>query len=313
MDKVAVIIPCYNEEASIEKVVSDAKHVLPEATIYVYDNNSKDKTVEKAMNAGGVIRYEKKQGKGNVVRTAFSEIDAECYLIVDGDDTYGLDYAPEMVRRILKDDDDMVIGDRLHGAYYQENKKPLHNFGNKIVRAFVNLLFHAKNPDIMTGLRTFSYAFVKSFPSNAGGFEVETEMSIFAATNHLKTSSLIIPYRDRQKGSVSKVNTVKDGLKILRLIFSLFVKHKSLLFYGILSAIFFGLGFGFLLYTVLGITDVVNASQIIGLVFESLSLAISLGCLITGLVMFFKDKKERHKEQETIKLKREEFLSKKGK
>lgn len=310
MDKIAVIIPCYNEEISIGGVVSDAKKYLPEAKIYVYDNNSTDKTVEKALEAGATVRYEKKQGKGNVIRTMFSEIDAECYLIVDGDDTYDLKNAREMTRRVLEDKDDMVIGDRLHGNYYKENKRAFHNFGNNLVRDFVNLLFHAKNPDIMTGLRAFSYAFVKSFPSKANGFETETEMSIFAATNKLKISSIVIEYRDRQKGSVSKLNTVKDGFKIINLIFRLFIKHFPLVIFGILFLLFMALGLSFGIPAIINSVNDVNNTNVVALTLCSLSILISMVALIFGFILNHKNKQNSLKEKETINKKREELEAK---
>ena len=201
MDKIAVLIPCYNEELTIAKVVSDAKKHLPEAAIYVYDNNSTDKTAEEALKAGAIVRKEPRQGKGNVVRTMFREIDAEVYVMVDGDDTYGLELAPEMVRRVL-DGDDMVVGDRLSGAYYQENRRAFHNFGNDLVRFQINHLFHANIKDIMTGLRAFSYEFVKTFYIQSKGFEIETEMSAHAADKNLRVSSLPITYRAARRGAI---------------------------------------------------------------------------------------------------------------
>lgn len=201
MDKIAVLIPCYNEEITIAKVIADAKSVLPEATIYVYDNNSIDATAKIAEEAGAIVRKEPRQGKGNVIRTMFRDIDAEVYLMVDGDDTYGLETAPEMVRRVLEDNVDMVIGDRLSGAYYSENKRPFHNFGNDLVRFQINHLFHANVKDVMTGYRAFSYRFVKTFAVRSKGFEIETEMTAHAADKNMLMSSLPITYRDRPEGS----------------------------------------------------------------------------------------------------------------
>lgn len=224
MDKIAVLIPCYNEELTIGKVVSDWHAVLPEAVVYVYDNNSSDSTVLMATRAGAVVKHEPMQGKGNVIRRMFREIDAECYIMVDGDDTYPASYGPEMVRRVLEQNDDMVIGDRLSSTYYNENKRPFHNFGNNFVRFLVNKLFKADIPDIMTGYRAFSYEFVKTFPVLSRGFEIETEMTIHAIDKSMAISSVCIDYRDRPSGSESKLDTYSDGLKVLRTINRL---HRS--------------------------------------------------------------------------------------
>lgn len=222
MDKIAVLIPCYNEEKTIEKVVRDWKKELPEAVIYVYDNNSKDRTVELAEKTGAVVRHEYAQGKGNVIRRMFREIDAECYIMVDGDDTYPAEYAPEMIDRVLNKKKDMVVGDRLSSTYFTENKRPFHNFGNSLVRKSINLLFESDIKDIMTGYRAFSYQFVKSFPVLSKGFEIETEMSIHAVDKNMAIDNVVINYRDRPEGSVSKLSTYSDGFKVLNTIFRLF-------------------------------------------------------------------------------------------
>ena len=195
MDKIAVLIPCYNESLTIEKVVSDYKEALPEATIYVYDNNSSDHTDELARKAGAKVVYEYRQGKGNVIRSMFRDIDAECYLMIDGDDTYPAVNAPEMVDKVLNRNVDMVVGDRLSSTYFQENKRPFHNFGNSLVRSSINHLFHTDIKDIMTGYRAFSYEFVKTFPVISRGFEIETEMSIHAADKNMFVENVIIEYR----------------------------------------------------------------------------------------------------------------------
>lgn len=246
MDKIAVLIPCYNEEKTIEKVVADAKNALPEAVVYVYDNNSKDQTVECARKAGAVIRYERKQGKGNVIRRMFREIDAQCYIMIDGDDTYPLEYARQMADKVLKEGSDMVVGDRLSSTYYQENKRPFHNMGNSLVKASINMLFHSQIQDIMTGYRAFSYQFVKSFPVLSKGFEIETEMTIHAVYNNMQVNNVIVNYRDRPEGSVSKLNTYSDGIKVLHTIMKMFRQYKPLAFFSlaafiltILSAFFF--------------------------------------------------------------------------
>ena len=246
MDKIAVLIPCYNEEKTIAKVVADAKAALPEAVIYVYDNNSTDRTVELASQAGAVVRHEYMQGKGNVIRRMFREIDARCYIMVDGDDTYPMEFAPEMVDKVLNHNADMVVGDRLSSTYFEENKRPFHNLGNSLVRASINRLFDCDVKDIMTGFRAFSYGFVKTFPVLSKGFEIETEMTIHAVYNHLQIDNVIVEYRDRPEGSVSKLNTYSDGFKVLKTIVRLYKDYKPLGFFSllalfliILSALFF--------------------------------------------------------------------------
>ena len=231
MDKIAVLIPCYNEEKTIGKVVRDAKAALPEATIYVYNNNSKDRTVEVAREAGAIVRNEYMQGKGNVIRRMFREIDALVYVMVDGDDTYPMSAAPEMVDKVLNHNADMVVGDRLSSTYYQENKRPFHNFGNNLVRGSINKLFHSDVRDIMTGFRAFSYAFVKTFPVLSKGFEIETEMTIHAVYNNMQIENVVVDYRDRPEGSESKLNTYSDGLKVLRTMMRLYRSYKPFGFF----------------------------------------------------------------------------------
>lgn len=232
MDKIAVLIPCYNEEKTIAKVVKDAREALPDAVVYVYDNNSTDHTVELARDAGAVIRYENMQGKGNVMRRMFREIEAECYIMVDGDDTYPMEYAGQMVDLVLSHNADMVVGDRLSSTYFTENKRPFHNFGNSIVRSSINRLFHCSIKDIMTGYRAFSYGFVKTFPVLSTGFEIETEMTIHAVYNNLQIENVIVEYRDRPEGSESKLNTFSDGLKVLHTIVKLYRDYKPFGFFG---------------------------------------------------------------------------------
>ena len=239
MDKIAVLIPCYNEEQTIGKVVRDAYAALPEATVYVYDNNSKDRTVECAKEAGAVIRYEYKQGKGNVIRRMFREIEAECYLMIDGDDTYPLEHAREMVDLVLNKHADMVVGDRLSSTYFEENKRPFHNFGNSIVRKSINVLFKSDIKDIMTGYRAFNYAFVKTFPVISKGFEIETEMTIHAVNYNLQVENVVVDYRDRPEGSESKLNTYSDGAKVLFKILQLFKNYRPLPFFGGISLLLF--------------------------------------------------------------------------
>lgn len=246
MDKIAVLIPCYNEEKTIAKVVADARAALPEAVIYVYDNNSTDRTAEIAEKAGAVIRHEYMQGKGNVIRRMFREIEASCYIMVDGDDTYPMEFAAEMVDKVLCHNADMVVGDRLSSTYFSENKRPFHNMGNSLVRSSINRLFGCEIKDIMTGFRAFSYGFVKTFPVLSRGFEIETEMTIHAVYNHMQIDNVIVEYRDRPEGSVSKLNTYSDGFKVLGTIFRLYRNYKPFGFFSmfalllaVVSALFF--------------------------------------------------------------------------
>ena len=239
MKKIAVLIPCYNESKTVEKVVSDYKEALPEADIYVYDNNSTDGTDEIAKKAGAIVRYERRQGKGNVIRSMFRDIDADCYLIVDGDDTYPAENARQMCELVLNNKSDMVIGDRLSSTYFQENKRPFHNFGNTLVRSSVNRLFNGNVTDIMTGYRAFSPLFVKSFPILSKGFEIETEMTVFALDKNMQLDILPVQYRDRPEGSVSKLNTYTDGFKVILTILKLYKDYKPLLFFGFCSLVLF--------------------------------------------------------------------------
>ena len=238
-NKIAVLIPCYNESKTIKKVVSDYKKVLPEADIYVYDNNSSDGTDKIASESGAIVRYERKQGKGNVIRSMFQDIEADCYIMVDGDDTYPAENAREMCDLVLNDGIDMVIGDRLSSTYFQENKRPFHNMGNKLVRNLIEIMFKTDIKDIMTGYRAFSYKFVKTFPVLSKGFEIETERSIHAVDKNFTLKEIPVMYRDRPEGSVSKLNTYKDGLKVLKTIGTLFKEYKPALFFNIIALIVF--------------------------------------------------------------------------
>lgn len=237
MDKIAVLIPCYNESLTIKKVIEDWKSALPEAKIYVYDNNSTDNTAEIAMNAGATVKYEYQQGKGNVIRRMFREIDAESYIMIDGDDTYPAEHGREMVELVLNKNVDMVVGDRLSSTYFEENKRPFHNFGNEIVRKSINRMFQSDIKDIMTGFRAFSYNFVKTFPVLSKGFEIETEMSIHAVDKNMYVENVIVDYRDRPNGSESKLNTFSDGIKVLKTIGRLYRDYRPLGFYSFLAAI----------------------------------------------------------------------------
>ena len=229
----------------MEKVVRDFKAVLPEAVIYVYDNNSSDRTVELAEKAGAVVRHEYMQGKGNVIRRMFREIDAEVYVMTDGDDTYPAEFAREMVDKVLEHQADMVVGDRLSSTYFTENKRPFHNFGNSLVRGTINRLFHTEIKDIMTGYRAFSYQFVKTFPVLSKGFEIETEMTIHAADKNMQVDNVIIEYRDRPEGSESKLNTYSDGAKVLMSIAKLYRNYKPMNFFGLLSLVLAVMSIGF--------------------------------------------------------------------
>ena len=282
---VAVLIPCYNESKTIEKVVKDYREVLPEADIYVYDNNSKDNTDEIARKAGAIVKYEYRQGKGNVIRSMFRDIDADCYLMIDGDDTYPAEDAKAMVDLVLEGKADMVIGDRLSSTYFTENKRAFHNFGNKIVRLLINKLFNNNVKDIMTGYRAFSYEFVKGFPVLSKGFEIETEMTIHAVDKNYMLVEVPVSYRDRPVGSVSKLNTYSDGFKVLKTIATLFKEYKPALFFNMFASLFL------IVALILGVPVFVEYFQT-GLVpkFPSLIVAgvfltITLLLWITGIIL----------------------------
>ena len=240
--KIAVLIPCYNEELTVEKTVSDFKRVLPNADIYVYNNNSKDRTKELALKAGAIVKDEYRQGKGAVVRSMFRDIDADVYIMVDGDDTYPAEEVEGLITPVLEGKADMVIGDRLSSTYYTENKRPFHNFGNSLVKGLINFLFKSDLNDIMTGYRSFSKKFVKCMSVMSDGFQIETEMTIFALTNNMQVVNMPITYRDRPEGSESKLNTFSDGYKVLLTLFNLFKDNRPFLFFGCLSLIIFILG-----------------------------------------------------------------------
>jgi len=247
MDKIAVLIPCYNEGKTIAKVVRDFKAVLPEAIVYVYDNNSTDDTVSEAEAAGAVVRHEYVQGKGNVIRRMFREIDSECYIMIDGDDTYPADNAREMADLVLDKGVDMVVGDRLSSTYFTENKRRFHNFGNNLVRWAINTLFHSQIKDIMTGYRAFSFQFIKSCAVLSKGFEIETEMTIHAVNKGMLVENVVVDYRDRPEGSESKLNTYSDGIKVIYTIIRLFKNYRPMLFFSVLGLILLLLGVGFLI------------------------------------------------------------------
>ena len=291
--KIAVLIPCYNESKTIEKVVKDYKKVLPEADIYVYDNNSKDGTDEIAKKAGAIVRYEYKQGKGNVIRSMFRDIDADCYLMIDGDDTYPAEHAREMCDYVLNGQADMVIGDRLSSTYFTENKRPFHNFGNVLVRRLINTLFKAKVKDIMTGYRAFSYEFVKTFPVLSKGFEIETEMTIHSLDKNLLLKEIPVDYRDRPEGSVSKLNTFRDGFKVLKTIARLFKEYKPTIFFSIVGMLFLiiSLIFGIPVFVDYFKTGLVERFPT--LIFSGFMLMISILSFVCGIILEVVVKKHR--------------------
>ena len=284
MDKLAVLVPCYNEEKTIKKVVMDCKKAItkiPNSVVYVYDNNSTDNTAELARKAGAIVRHEYRQGKGNVIRRMFREIDAECYIMIDGDDTYPAEDIPQMAEYILKQKYDMVVGDRLSSSYFEENKRPFHGIGNKIVRGSINFFFKNDIRDIMTGYRAFSFEFVKSYPVLSRGFEIETEMSIFATVNDLAVKNHIIEYRDRPAGSESKLNTFSDGFKVLRLIFTLYRNYKPFNFYGLLALLLVILSLGFF------VPNVWLPYEATGKVANMPTLVVCGFCVIAGIISFY--------------------------
>ena len=278
--KTAVLIPCYNEETTIEAVIKDFRKELPDADIYVYDNNCTDRTAQIAQAAGAIVRKEERQGKGNVIRTMFREIEADCYIMVDGDDTYPASFAPSFRDMVINEHVDMVIGDRLSSTYFSENKRPFHNFGNILVRNLINSLFDSDIRDIMTGARAFSRDFVKSFAIMSEGFEIETEMTVFALDNRMKVKEVPVEYRDRREGSESKLNTFSDGAKVLKTIFSLLRDIRPLKFFGWIGAIFLLIGFAFFIPIVF---EYINT----GMVPRFPTLIVISATWIIGILSFF--------------------------
>ena len=277
--KIAVLIPCYNEGKTIEKVVKDYKKALPEADIYVYDNNSTDDTAKIAENAGAIVKHEYRQGKGNVIRSMFRQIDADCYIMVDGDDTYPAENAREMCNLVLDRKADMVVGDRLSSTYFTENKRPFHNFGNRIVRFLINKLFKNNIKDIMTGYRAFSKEFVKTYPVLSKGFEIETEMTIHAVDKNFLIQEVPVAYRDRPAGSVSKLNTYRDGFKVLKMIATLFKEYKPFFFFNIISIVL-------ALISLLFIVPVFQEYFETGLVFRFPTLIVGGFIMLSALLSF---------------------------
>ena len=291
--KIAVLIPCYNESKTIEKVVKDYKSVLKDADIYVYDNNSSDNTDKIARAAGAIVRYEYKQGKGNVIRSMFRDIDADCYLMIDGDDTYPKENAREMCDLILSGKADMVIGDRLSSTYFTENKRPFHNFGNRLVRFLINKLFKNNVRDIMTGYRAFSYDFVKGFPVLSKGFEIETEMTIHAVDKNYKLVEIPVTYRDRPEGSVSKLNTYSDGFKVLKTIAVLFKEYKPAFFFNILSILLILISLIFMIPVFLEYYQTGLVPRFPSLIVGCFVLLVSILLWITGIILQVITKKHK--------------------
>lgn len=303
MDKIAVLIPCYNEAVTIKKVVEDFKKELPDCTVYVYDNNSTDDTAVIAEEAGAIVRHEYQQGKGNVIRRMFREIDAECYIMADGDDTYPAEFAPAMAEAVLERHADMVVGDRLSSTYFEENKRAFHNFGNTLVRKSINLLFKSDIKDIMTGYRAFSYQFVKSFPVLSKGFEIETEMSIHAVDKNLAIENEIIEYRDRPDGSESKLNTYSDGFKVLMTIFRLFRNYKPLAFFGIIALLLALLSLVFFIPIVSEFIKTGSVPHFPTLIVCGFTMIAAIQSLFSGLILETITQKNRHDfEMELIRI-----------
>ena len=285
MMKTAVLIPCYNESMTIKKVVNDFQKALPHADIYVYDNNSRDGTDEIAEREGAIVRYEYKQGKGNVVRSMFRDIDADCYIMVDGDDTYPAEAAIEMEKLVLDGKADMVIGDRLSSTYFTENKRLFHNSGNKFMRKAINTIFSSNLHDILTGMRAFSYDFVKSYPVISKGFELETEMSIFALDHNFKIAEIPIDYRDRMEGSESKLNTYSDGAKVIKVIITLFRDTKPLAFFSIITGILFIIALIYFIPILISYFNTGYVFRIPTLIMAAVAFLMGVMIFLSGLIL----------------------------
>lgn len=285
MDKIAVLIPCYNEAVTIKKVINDFQKALPEATIYVYDNNSTDDTAAIAEAEGAVVRHEYRQGKGNVIRRMFRDIDAQCYIMTDGDDTYPAEFAREMCDKVLERNVDMVVGDRLSSTYFEENKRPFHNLGNSLVRASINTIFKSDIKDIMTGYRAFSYNFVKTFPVLSKGFEIETEMTIHTVDKNMFCENVVIEYRDRPEGSESKLNTYSDGFKVLMTIIKLFKDYKPLAFFTLIALILFVLSLGFFIPVLIDFFRTGTVDKLPTVVVCGITMLASIVSFFSGLVL----------------------------
>lgn len=305
--RTAILIPCYNESKTIEKVIKDHRAVIPHADIYVYDNNSNDGTDEIARKAGAIVRYEYRQGKGNVVRSMFRDIDADCYIMTDGDDTYPAEFALELEKQIYENRADMVIGDRLSSTYFVENKRPFHNIGNVLVRKLINVLFSAGVKDIMTGSRGFTKEFVKSFPVTAKGFEIETEMTIFALDNNFKILEVPIDYRDRPEGSESKLNTYSDGYKVLMTIGTLFRDTKPNLFFSIISLILILISGFFFMPIAINYFETGTVAKYPTLIVVTALWIIAIISFFSGVILQVLKKQHRHNFERHLNLLNEIF------
>lgn len=293
MPQVAILIPCYNEEQTILKVIRDYRRVLPDAEIFVYDNNSTDDTAKIALTSDVTVKNEYRQGKGNVIRSMFRQIEADCYILVDGDDTYSAEDARKMVDMVLNKQADMVIGDRLSSTYYTENKRLFHNTGNRLVCWLINTLFYSNIKDIMTGYRAFSYIFVKTFPILSKGFEIETEMTIHALDKNFLLKEIPVGYKDRPIGSNSKLNTFKDGFKVLHTIFMLYKEYRPLAFFGMLSLLIFVLSLIFFIPVLINYIETGLVPRFPSLIVSGVLFLCSLQCLFCGLILDVIIKKHR--------------------
>ena len=293
MDRIAVLVPCYNEAKTVGKVVRNFLRELPGCTVYVYDNNSTDGTAKLAEEAGAVVRHEYRQGKGNVIRRMFREIDAECYVMVDGDDTYPAECAKALVAPVLEKQADMVVGDRLSSTYFTENKRPFHNFGNTLVRSSINTIFHSDIKDVMTGYRAFNYQFVKSFPVLSKGFEIETEMTIHAIDKNMHVENVVIDYRDRMEGSVSKLNTYSDGFRVLRTVGRLFRSYKPFGYFGLLAAVLFLIAIGFFIPVLIEYLNTGLVRRFPTLITCGFAAVAALQSLFAGLILHTMRQKDR--------------------
>lgn len=310
MDKIAVLIPCYNEEKTVAKVVADFKKALPEAVVYVYDNNSTDNTAEVAEKAGAVVRHEYNQGKGNVIRRMFREIDAECYIMADGDDTYPAEFSREMTDMVLEKKYDMVVGDRLSSTYFTENKRPFHNFGNELVRKSINILFKNNVKDIMTGYRAFGYEFVKTFPVLSKGFEIETEMTIHAVDKNMLIGNVVVDYRDRPAGSESKLNTVSDGIKVIKTIIRMFGTYKPFVTFSAIAIILAVIGLAFLVPVLVTFAQTGLVPRFPTLIVCCFTLISAIISLFSGIILQMLRRKEKQDFEMDLNRAYDEFKAK---
>ena len=312
MDRIAVLVPCYNEAKTVGKVVRNFLRELPGCTVYVYDNNSTDGTAKLAEEAGAVVRHEYRQGKGNVIRRMFREIDAECYVMVDGDDTYPAECAKALVAPVLEKQADMVVGDRLSSTYFTENKRPFHNFGNTLVRSSINTIFHSDIKDVMTGYRAFNYQFVKSFPVLSKGFEIETEMTIHAIDKNMHVENVVIDYRDRMEGSVSKLNTYSDGFRVLRTVGRLFRSYKPFGYFGLLAAVLFLIAIGFFIPVLIEYLNTGLVRRFPTLITCGFAAVAALQSLFAGLILHTMRQKDRQDFEARLLGISEEYKRKQG-